>query len=82
MGWQTNSNQSLLGQYGCPLSCAKSAPFGESGGTIELEVASAGETAILIEMVRDRGVDGGELLKTSYAPEAKHCPLSSSEWKM
>ena len=27
--WQTNSNQSQLRQYGCPLCRAKSAPFGE-----------------------------------------------------
>ena len=33
----------------------------------------------MIEVVVDRGVDGGELLKTSHLAEAKHRPLASSE---
>ncbi len=41
-----------------------SAPFGESGGTIELEVVSAGETAVLIEVIGYGGVNGSEFLQT------------------
>ena len=40
-----------------PLFCAKSAPFGESCGTVQSEMVSARETALLIEVVGDRGVD-------------------------
>ena len=77
--WQTNSNQSPLGQQDCPLFGTKTAPLSESGGTSSLEVRSAGETAFLVEVVRDRGMDGGEFLKTSHPPETKHRPLASSE---
>jgi len=37
---QTNANQPPLGQHGCPLSRAKSAPLSESGGAVELEIAA------------------------------------------
>ena len=38
---QTNSNQSLLGQSHCPLSCANTTPLGKCGGAVVLEVISA-----------------------------------------
>ncbi|WP_368854698.1 transposase, partial [Oceanibium sediminis] len=34
---QTNSNSSLQGQRGCPLCRTKTAPLGESGGSVKLE---------------------------------------------
>jgi len=37
-------------------------------------------TAILIEMIENRSVDGGEFLQTSHLPEPLHCTLLSSEW--
>ena len=76
---QTNANQSLVWQGYCPLCGAETAPLRESGGAIRLEVISLGETALLVEMVEDRGMDGGELLKTSHAPETLHRAFSSSE---
>ncbi len=36
---QTDSNQSLQGQRSCPLCRAEVAPLGESGGSVELEIA-------------------------------------------
>jgi len=79
-GWcQTNSNSSQLGQCHCPLCRAETAPLGESGGAVGLEERSAGEAALAVEMVGDGGVDGGEHLQTSHAPEPKHRPLPSSE---
>lgn len=33
-------------------------------------------------MVEDRGVVGGEFLKTSHAAKLLNCPFSSSEWKV
>lgn len=77
---QTGSNQSPQGQDSCPLCRAETAPLGESGCAVGLEDGSAGETAFLVEMVRDGGVDGGELLKTSHPPKTEHRPLPSSEW--
>ncbi|MCA8881319.1 MAG: hypothetical protein KDA73_15510 [Rhodobacteraceae bacterium] len=44
-------------------------PFGEMGGAVLLEGNSGGESARQIEMVAARGVDGGEFLRTSQAPE-------------
>ncbi len=40
---------------------AKSAPLGESGGTVGLECVPAREAAFLVEMVLDGGMDGCEL---------------------
>ena len=37
---QTNSNQSLLDQYDCPLSGAETAPLGKSVRTVQLEIWS------------------------------------------
>ena len=48
---QTNANQSLQGQYGCPLCRAKTAPLGESGGAVGFEMWSAGEASFLVEVV-------------------------------
>ena len=44
-----------------------------------LEDVAAVEVAILIEMIMDRGVDGGEFLQGFNVPELRHRPLSSSE---
>ena len=49
--WQTNSNPSQLGQCSCPLAHAETAPLGESGGSVQLEIFSTGETSFLIEVV-------------------------------
>ena len=76
---QTNSNQSLVGQWLCPLSHAETAPLGKSGGAVQLEEVSAREAALLVEVVRDGSVDGSKLLQTSHAPEPKHCSFPSSE---
>src|SRR6056297_3923622 len=73
--WQTNSNRSPQGQYGCPLCDAKVAPLCKSGGAVLLENGSGGEIAFGVKMVGDGGVDGGELLQTSHAPELEHRPL-------
>jgi hypothetical protein len=41
------------------------APLSKSSGSIELEIVSWVEVALLIEMVVDGRVDGSELLQTS-----------------
>ncbi len=45
-------------------------PLGESGGSIKFEVVSAVKVALLVEVVVDGGVDGGEGLQRSHPPEA------------
>ncbi len=43
---------------------------------------SAGEAALLIEVVENRGVDEIEFLQRSHAPEPLHGSLSSSKWQV
>lgn len=57
-------------------------PLGESGGSVGLEVLTSGEAAILVEVVGDGGVDGGEELKRLHPPEAQHRPFSSPKRQM
>ena len=51
----------------------------QGGGTVLSEDVAAIEVTALIEMIMDRGVDGGKLLKSLYVPELRHCTLSSSK---
>lgn len=60
----------------------EAAPLSESGGAVLLEDRAGGEDAFQIEVVVNRGVDGGELLQTSHLPESLHRPLAPSERKM
>ena len=57
----------------------KAAPLGESGGTGQLVGVAVLEVALRGKMVVDRGMDGGELLQRSHAPEPQHRPFASSE---
>ena len=57
----------------------KATPLGESGGAVGLEILSAVEGALIVEMVEDGSVDGSELLQCSHPPAAKHCPFPPSE---
>jgi hypothetical protein len=60
--WQTNANQSPLGQRRCPSPSAKITPLGERGGAVQFEDRAGGEATFLVEVVVDGGVDGGEFL--------------------
>jgi len=60
----------------------KLAPLGKSGGSVELEIVPTVEKALLVEMIQNRGVDRGECLQTSHAPDPEHGTLSSSQWQM
>lgn len=48
---QTNSNQSQLGQGNCPLLRENATPLSKSGSAVQLEVRSAGEAAVSVEMM-------------------------------
>ncbi len=39
-------------------------PLGQGGGTAQSEYVAAIEVTVLIEMIMDRGVDGGKLLQS------------------
>ena len=58
---------------------AEAAPLGQRGGAVYFVVGSAVEAALGVEVVADGGVDGGEHLQTSHAPEPLDRPFSSSE---
>jgi len=58
------------------ISDCKSPPLVQRGAAIGLEVMAALEVMFLIEVVVDRGVDGGKLLQGLYVPEPRHRPLS------
>ena len=57
-------------------------PLGESGGSVQLEVVSGIEVSLLVEVVADRGMNGGEFLQTSYAPEPEHGTFPPSKREM
>ena len=60
----------------------KAAPLVKSSGAVDLEVIALGDVSVLIEMVVNGSVDSNEFLQVSHAPEADHCPFSSSKWLM
>ena len=62
-----------------PPSGRKLAPLGQSSGAFFLEDVTAVEVAALIEMIMDRGMDGGEFLQGFNVPKFRHRTLSSSE---
>ena len=59
---QTNANQTAKCAKriasGCPLT-----PLGQRGGAVLLEDVASAEVAIVVKVIVDRGVDGGEFLQ-------------------
>jgi hypothetical protein len=54
-------------------------PFSERGSAVLLEDIAADKVAVMVEVIVDRGMYGGKLLKSFYIPEGRHRPLSSPE---
>ena len=54
-------------------------PFSERGSAVLLEDIAAVEVAVLVEVVVDRGMGGGEFLQGLYISELRHRSFSSSE---
>ncbi len=54
-------------------------PFSERGSAVLLEDIATVEVAILVEVVVERGVDGGEFLEGPWISELRHRSFSSSE---
>ena len=76
---QTNANQSPFAQSPPMSGSAELTPLAESGGAAGLEAVPAGEGALRVEQVVDRGVDGDKLLQRSHPAEAEHGTFPSSE---
>ena len=62
--------------------CTELTPLGKSGGAVQLEIVSAVEVALVVEVIMDRGVNGGKFLQASHAPKTLHRLFSSSQWQM
>ena len=62
---------------GCKLT-----PLGQGGGSALFENVAAIEMALVVEMVVDRGMDGGEFLQGLYVSEPSHCPFPPSKGLM
>jgi hypothetical protein len=54
-------------------------PFSERGRAVLFEVIAAVEVAILVEVIVDGGMDGGEFLPGLYISELRHRCFSSPE---
>jgi hypothetical protein len=59
---QTNANSSQFSSNRNLLGCAEVTLLGQSGGTVQLEIVSAIERALLVEIIVDGGMNGGEFL--------------------
>ena len=80
-GWcQSDANQSLLARGSRISSPAEHTPLGKGGSSGQPEDVPAGEAAFVIEVVWEGGVNGGEFLEISHAPEPEHEAFLSPEW--
>ena len=55
------------------------APLGEGSGAVVLEDGSLVQMTVEVEVIVDRGVNGGEFLQGPDVPEFGYSTLSSSE---
>ena len=75
---QANANQSPKCEA-TSLSGRQLTPFGQCSRAVLLENFAAVEVAVVVEMIVDRGMGGGEFLQGLYIPELRHRALSSPE---
>ncbi len=61
------------------LSRGELTPFSGRGSAVLLEDIAAVEVAVLVEVVLDLGMGGGEFLKGFYVAQPRHRSFSSSE---
>ena len=80
VGWQcqTNANQTAKCAKRIASGCELT-PLGQRGEAVLLEDVAAAEVAIVVKVIVDRGMDGGEFLQGLDVPEFRHCPFPSSE---
>ena len=75
---QTNANQTAKCAKRIASGCQLT-PLGHRGGAVLLEDVASAEVAIVVKVIVDRGVDGGEFLQGLDVAEFRHCPFPSSE---
>ena len=75
---QTNANQTAKCAKRIASGCQLT-PLGQRGEAVLLEDVASAEVAIVVKVIVDRGVDGGEFLQGLDVPEFRHCPFPSSE---
>jgi hypothetical protein len=75
---QTNANQTAKCAKRIASGCQLT-PLGQRGEAVLLEDVASAEVAIVVKVMVDRGVDGGEFLQRLDVPEFRHCPFPSSE---
>ena len=73
------TERELADQKRSRLSRGELPPFSERGSAVLLEDIAAVEVAVLVEVVVDRGMGGGEFLQGLYISELRHRSFSSSE---
>ncbi len=73
------TGRELADQKRSRLSRGELTPFSERGSAVLLEDIAAVEVAVLVEVVVDRGMDGGEFLQGLYVPELRRRSFSSPE---
>ena len=73
------TGRALADQKRSRLSRGELTPLGERGSAVLLEDIAAVEVAVLVEVVVDRGMGGGEFLQGLYISELRHRSFSSSE---
>jgi len=54
-------------------------PLGQGGRAVLFEDIAAVKVTVLVEVVVDRGMGGGNLLESFHVPELRHPSFSSSE---
>jgi hypothetical protein len=75
---QTNANRTAKCAKRIASGCQLT-PLGQRGGAVLLEDVAAVEVTVVVKVIVDRGVDGGEFLQGLDVPEFRHCPFPSSE---
>ena len=54
-------------------------PYCKSGGAVEFEDFTSDEMVLNIEMIVDRGMEGGEFLEGLHITDFSHRPFPTSE---
>ena len=73
------TERELTDQKRSKLSRSELTPFSERGGAVLLEDIAAIEVAVLVEVIVDRGMGGGEFLQGLDVPKLRHRSFSSWE---
>ncbi len=79
MGIVRSTGLELADQKRSRLTRGELTPFSERGSAVLLGDRAAVEVAVVVEVVVDRGMGGGEFVQGLYVPELRHRSFSSPE---